>query len=389
MKYSRIIKENYDVSADVYRWFNNYCNNILDSNDYFKGNKILRGILNDALSDDSILDDLTEECIDEVLYETYDEDDYDLVRDNIKNLIEDAINCIDNGCEYDTSFNKNLSDWVDVRSSNKSYSASLESRVRKLEKIVFENNENKEIPNIEKTKDFIKSILESPLAKKEGINANDLKQKVINNRHIDVELPKGVSLTHNKWRSLISKWMSDNKEYKFSMWKSDPDTKITSIMVYTEKPENKNESTALRLNRRIAYLEKKYLGKRINENVLINNFDCKRIKELISTGVAKEIKRNIKKDLLLKDLLKDVYVDVIDDRAPDGFISIFIAVGNNDNEISNEEGYDVNAKNINEYEVSMLNDFEETFPNIDSTCDFIVKNFIKTNKDLLKQIYNV
>lgn len=376
MKYSRIIKESYDISADVYRWFNNYCNSILDSNDYFKGNKVLRGILSDALSDELILDDLTDECVNEILYEA-DDIDFDLVRDNLKNLIKDAIKYIDHGSDYDTSFNKNLSDWVDVRSNKDSYSASLESRVRKLEKIVFEKN--KRIPDINKTKDLINSMLKDTAANREGISATDLDQKVIDNDHINVKLPSGVSFTNKKWQNSISTWMKNNKGYQISIWKDDPNKDVQSIMVYTEKPESKNESTAIRLNKRIAYLENKYLGKRLNENVLINNFDCERIKELISKGIVKKVNCDI----------EDVFVDVIDDKAPSGFISIFIAVGDNDNEIANEEGYDVDAKNINEYEVSMLNDSLGTFKNLDSTCDFIANDFIETNKTLLKQIYDV
>jgi hypothetical protein len=61
------------------------------------------------------------------------EDYRDQIEYDIEKLVKDALNYIEYG-ETDYTFNKNSADWMERYRDNAEYTASLESRVRKLEK---------------------------------------------------------------------------------------------------------------------------------------------------------------------------------------------------------------------------------------------------------------
>lgn len=125
----RKINEAYDISADLYQWFNKYCCDILDTD----GNNIddLRFDLEEAnmnvLVDeaaDSLVADFGWDA--DSIYEYRDQIEYDL-----EQLISDALEYIETG--YDrgmSSFDKNKADWMDRYRDNDEYSASLESHNR-------------------------------------------------------------------------------------------------------------------------------------------------------------------------------------------------------------------------------------------------------------------
>lgn len=122
----RKINEAYDVSADLYQWFNKYCCDILDTD----GNNIddLRFDLEEANmnvlvdeASDSLVADFGWDA--DSIYEYKDQIEYDL-----EQLISDALEYIETG--YDrgmSSFDKNKTDWMDRYRDNDEYSASLES----------------------------------------------------------------------------------------------------------------------------------------------------------------------------------------------------------------------------------------------------------------------
>lgn len=126
--------EGFDISADVYNWFNKYCNDILDKDKRF-GWKDLQEDLEDT--DASIY---TDECLLDLAAEYgIDPDDLEEYRDqveyDIEKLVKDALEYIEYG--YDdgmTKFDKNTADWMDRYRDNDAYTASLESRINKLEK---------------------------------------------------------------------------------------------------------------------------------------------------------------------------------------------------------------------------------------------------------------
>jgi hypothetical protein len=124
--------EGFDISADVYNWFNKYCCDMLDKDKKF-GWKDLQEDLEDT--DPSIYAD---ECLIDLAaqYEVSPNDieDYrDQIEYDIEKLVKDALNYIEYG-ETDYTFNKNSADWMERYRDNAEYTASLESRVRKLEK---------------------------------------------------------------------------------------------------------------------------------------------------------------------------------------------------------------------------------------------------------------
>lgn len=126
--------EGYDISADVYNWFNKYCSGILDKDKDF-GWKDLKEDLEDTdvsiYTDECLLDLAVEQGVDPEDMEEYrDQVEYDLEK-----LVKDALEYIEYG--YDngmTAFDKNKADWMDRYRDNDDYTASLESRINKLEK---------------------------------------------------------------------------------------------------------------------------------------------------------------------------------------------------------------------------------------------------------------
>ena len=129
--------EGYDISADVYNWFNKYCCDLLDKD----GNDIkdLKYDLEDTdasvYADECLLDLATEHGVD-----PEDMGDYrDQVEYDIEKLVKDALDYIEYG-DTDLTFDKNKADWMDRYRDNDDYTASLESRINKLEKSL--KNEN-------------------------------------------------------------------------------------------------------------------------------------------------------------------------------------------------------------------------------------------------------
>lgn len=130
--------EGYDVSADVYNWFNKYCCDILDRDKNF-GWKDLKEELEDAdasiYADECLIDLAAEQGVRPDDLEDYrDQIEYDLEK-----FVEDALDYIEYG-DTDLTFDKNKSDWMDRYKDNVEYTASLESRISRLEKKL--KNEN-------------------------------------------------------------------------------------------------------------------------------------------------------------------------------------------------------------------------------------------------------
>ena len=122
------VHKSYDISADVFQWFNQHCNDVLDADDN-GGFDELEANLTDAdigMFADEAIDVLTTEYgwpLDVI--ESYrDQIEYD-----IEKLIKEALNYI----EYGIRPSSNNADWIDRYSDNDAYSLSLESRVRRLE----------------------------------------------------------------------------------------------------------------------------------------------------------------------------------------------------------------------------------------------------------------
>lgn len=133
----KLKNEGFDISADVYNWFNKYCSNLLDQDKDF-GWKDLKEDLEDTdtsiYADECLLDLAAEHGVDPEDMEEYrNQVDYD-----IEKLVKDALEYIEYG--YDsgaTAFDKNHADWMDRYRDNADYTASLESRINKLEKKLY------------------------------------------------------------------------------------------------------------------------------------------------------------------------------------------------------------------------------------------------------------
>lgn len=127
--------EGFDISADVYNWFNKYCSDLLDQDKDF-GWKDLKEDLEDTdtsiYADECLLDLAAEQGVDPEDMEEYrDQVEYDLEK-----LVKNALNYIEYG-DTDWAFDKNKSDWMDRYKDNAEYTASLESRICKLEKKLY------------------------------------------------------------------------------------------------------------------------------------------------------------------------------------------------------------------------------------------------------------
>ncbi len=136
----KILKnEGYDISADVYNWFNKYCSDLLDKDD--NDIKDLKYDLEDTdasvYADECLLDLAAEQGVDPEDMEDY----RDQVEYDIEKLVKDALEYIEDG--YDSgmiAFDKNKADWMDRYRDNVDYTASLESRINKLEKSLKHEN---------------------------------------------------------------------------------------------------------------------------------------------------------------------------------------------------------------------------------------------------------
>ncbi len=132
-KLEKVLKnEGFDISADVYNWFNDYCNSVLDKDKKY-GWKILQEDLEDTdisvYADECILDLAAKYELDQDDMENYrDQIEYDLEK-----LVKDALEHMEYSIA-DLSFDRNHGDWLDRYRDNADYTASLESRIRTLEK---------------------------------------------------------------------------------------------------------------------------------------------------------------------------------------------------------------------------------------------------------------
>ena len=127
--------EGFDISADVYNWFNNYCCSILDQEKDF-GWKNLQEDLEDTdvsvYADECLIDLAAEQGVNPDDLEDYrGQIEYDLEK-----LVKDALDYIEYG-DTDLTFDKSKSDWMTRYKDNAEYTASLESRIRKLEKKLY------------------------------------------------------------------------------------------------------------------------------------------------------------------------------------------------------------------------------------------------------------
>ena len=132
-----LMNEGFDISADVFNWFNKYCVDILNSDDKF-GVDDLKYNLNTV-----DLSELVDDCMDDLAIQygwpPDDMSDYRYqVEYDLEKLVDDALNYIEYG-DNDLKFNKNLGDWVDRYKDNVEYTASLESRISNLERRINEN----------------------------------------------------------------------------------------------------------------------------------------------------------------------------------------------------------------------------------------------------------
>lgn len=148
-KYKRKFNESYDVHADVYNWFNDYCDDIEKSDSDLKYE--LEGI---------DVTELAQQAVDEL---SLDDSYIDLVDTDLISFIEDRLDEINNG-PFDTSFNKNNSDWLDKYNNRADYSASLESykkankmvrrkstleqRINRLEKLLSSNRRSRKFEDV-------------------------------------------------------------------------------------------------------------------------------------------------------------------------------------------------------------------------------------------------
>lgn len=132
-KFRRATKNeaNHDISADVFQWFNKHCTDIL--NDGYSDVKDLEWDLKGA--------DVSE-WIDEVMLDLESEfgynadslEDYrDQIEYDLEKLIKETLDRIKYGDVSGLQFAKTKSDWVDKYANPDEYTASLESRIRKLE----------------------------------------------------------------------------------------------------------------------------------------------------------------------------------------------------------------------------------------------------------------
>lgn len=127
--------EGFDISADVYNWFNNYCCSVLDQEKDF-GWKNLQEDLEDTdvsvYADECLIDLAAEQGVSPDDLEDYrGQIEYDLEK-----LVKDALDYIEYG-DTDLTFDNSKSDWMTRYKDNAEYTASLESRIRKLEKKLY------------------------------------------------------------------------------------------------------------------------------------------------------------------------------------------------------------------------------------------------------------
>ena len=121
-----------DISADIYQWFNKHCLDILNA-DKEDGLYNLKCDLEDA--DISML---TDEAMDTLVADygwsfNNIEDYREQIEYDIEKLVNDALNYIEHGDTSWVSFEPSKADWMDRYRDNDEYSASLESRVYRLE----------------------------------------------------------------------------------------------------------------------------------------------------------------------------------------------------------------------------------------------------------------
>ena len=139
-------ESNHDISADIFQWFNKRCCDILNNGDTNPYKDELEDLTNELKYAD------VGEWTDEVMLDLeanlgYDADALEEQRDQIEydleKLISDTLDRVEYGDIDGLEFARNKSDWVDRYANPDEYTASLESRVRKLEGIMRRKFRNK------------------------------------------------------------------------------------------------------------------------------------------------------------------------------------------------------------------------------------------------------
>lgn len=136
IKRKRFNEGKYDISADVYQWFNKHCCDVLDA-DKRHGLDNLKYNLEDA--DVSMFaDEAMDVLVSDYGWSSSEVEDYrDQIEYDIEKLIEDTLDQIERS-PVDLSFNKNNADWMDRYRDNDVYTSSLESRKRNLKNLRLE-----------------------------------------------------------------------------------------------------------------------------------------------------------------------------------------------------------------------------------------------------------
>jgi len=134
----KVKNEGFDLSADVHNWMVKYCRDFIKS-----------GGSPEELMDDLDFGDkskLADQCVDDfieagILDIDAAEDYYDQIEYDIENEVDDLYSVINHGYDVDDptarlldwSGDKNFASWMDKFRDNDAYTASLESRINKLE----------------------------------------------------------------------------------------------------------------------------------------------------------------------------------------------------------------------------------------------------------------
>ena len=355
--------ENYDISADVYNWFNDYCNNVLDKDKKF-GWKDLKEDLEDT--DISIYVD---ECIIDLAaqYE-WPLDEMEEYRGQIEydldKLVEDALNYIEYG-NYDDSFNKNNADWVSRYSDNVAYTASLESRVRKLERSLkreFLGVFNK--PKRSDEKDWVTKLFNKyPSMKKifdvnDQIDASSEKKPfhlILTTRDDDYDGMSFIISTKGDRNNMYCTAFDKNNMKVAGLKQFNLDKELNQCAMFILKTLQDNEKNEQR-NR---YNKHKY------ENVPLTTFDCEALKQIIEDNF---------------DDLPEIEIDIVDDNSDYGFINV--GIYSNDKIITS---YDIIVDNVNSVSIEHDNKNIGTAKSLEEAADVLADHFME---DYINGKYN-
>ena len=153
--------ESFDLSSDIHDWLNDYCVNLMNSGATIEDIKVeLSNLDYTELADDVMLD------------LSLDEDDRDLVEYDLERFASDFLDYIETG-RKDSHFDKNLSDWLDKYKNNAEYSASLESRVHRLEKLMSLKCEKLSAKSLRKLLNLVDGYITDEVCDEGRYNSDD------------------------------------------------------------------------------------------------------------------------------------------------------------------------------------------------------------------------